>query len=151
VLGPLLFSIYINDLDNVATRNQLFIKFADDMKIGQVLDSPESTHQLQRTLDRLCEWANRWGMAFNMKKCHVMHVGRNNPRATYTMNGTQLQVTRSERDVGVIISDDLKQAEQCKKAAQTAGTVLGQIHRAFHYRDRHTYVGLYKQYMRPHL
>jgi Reverse transcriptase (RNA-dependent DNA polymerase)/Endonuclease-reverse transcriptase len=151
VLGPLLFSIYINDLDDVATRNQLLRKFADDTKIGQVLDSPASTQELQQTLDNLCGWADRWGMAFNVQKCHVMHVGRHNPRAAYTMNGTQLQVTHAERDVGVIISDDLKQAGQCKKAAQTASTVLGQIHRAFHYRDRHTYVSLYKQYVRPHL
>jgi hypothetical protein len=30
-------------------------------------------------------------------------------------------------------------------------TVLGQIHRAFHFRDRHVYVSLYKQYVQPHL
>jgi hypothetical protein len=41
--------------------------------------------------------------------------------------------------------------DQCKKAAQTAGAVLGQIHRAFHYRDRFTYLSLYKQYVRPQL
>jgi hypothetical protein len=29
--------------------------------------------------------------------------------------------------------------------------VLGQLHRLFHYRDRHTFVGLYKQYVLPHL
>jgi hypothetical protein len=107
--------------------------------------------ELQATLDRLGRWAATWGMAFNVAKCHVMHVGRHNSGAEYTMNGEKLAATTKERDVGVIISDNLKQADQCKKAAQTASTVLAQIHRAFHYRDRHTYVGLYKQYMRPHL
>jgi hypothetical protein len=82
-------------------------------------------------------------MCFNVQKCHVMHVGRRNTHAEYFMNGQKLSATSAERDVGVIISDDLKQADQCMKAAQTAGTVLGQIHRAFHYRDRHTYLGLY--------
>jgi hypothetical protein len=33
----------------------------------------------------------------------------------------------------------------------TANRVLGQIQRAFHYRDRHTYIKLYAQYVRPHL
>jgi hypothetical protein len=80
-----------------------------------------------------------------------MHVGHNNPRAEYTMNGIKLAATEMERDVGVVVCSDLKQAEQCRKAAQTAGAVLGQIHRAFHYRDRHTYLNLYKQYVRPHL
>jgi ribonucleases P/MRP protein subunit RPP40 len=33
----------------------------------------------------------------------------------------------------------------------TANRVLGQIQRAFHYHDRHTYIKLYAQYVRPHL
>jgi hypothetical protein len=56
-----------------------------------------------------------------------------------------------ERDVGVVVCSDLKQAEQCKKAARTGAAVLSQIHRAFHYRDRHAYMNLYKQSVRPHL
>lgn len=37
------------------------------------------------------------------------------------------------------------------KAARTANVVLGQISKAFHYRDRKTFVGLYKLYVQPHL
>jgi hypothetical protein len=151
VLGPILFNIFINDLDDAATIRQLLKKFADDTKVGQVIENHSDVQELQATLDRLCVWANTWGMKFNVEKCHVMHVGRHNSKAEYTMNGIKLASTTRERDVGVIISDNLKQADQCKKAAQTASTVLAQIHRAFHYRDRVTYVGLYKQYVRPHL
>jgi hypothetical protein len=86
-------------------------------------------------------------MAFNVQKCHVMHVGRNNPCNEYVMNGEKLAATNSERDIGVIINNNLKPADQCKKAAQTASMVLAQIHRAFNFRDRNTYVKLYK----PHL
>jgi hypothetical protein len=151
VLGPVLFSIFINDLDEAATLRQFVKKFADDTKLGQIINGVEDINELQQTLNRLCEWAARWGMAFNVLKCHVMHVGRDNPRADYTMHGQKLAKTEMERDVGVTVSRDLKQAEQCKKAAQTAGAVLGQIQRAFHYRDRITYMNLYKQYVRPHL
>jgi hypothetical protein len=151
VLGPVLFSIFINDLDETATAKQFLKKFADDTKLGQIIEQASDTAELQATLNRLCDWASTWGMAFNVQKCHVMHVGRNNPRAEYTMNGIKLAATEMERDVGVVVCSDLKQAEQCRKAAQTAGAVLGQIHRAFHYRDRHTYLNLYKQYVRPHL
>lgn len=45
----------------------------------------------------------------------------------------------------------MKPSAQCKKAARTGQTVLGQLTRAFHYRDRHIFVRLYKQYVRPHL
>ena len=40
---------------------------------------------------------------------------------------------------------------QCNIAAGRATTVLNQIRRNFHYRDKHTFVKLYKQYVRPHL
>jgi ribonucleases P/MRP protein subunit RPP40 len=51
----------------------------------------------------------------------------------------------------VIISDSLKPAAQCAKAAKTAQTVLGQISRAFSFRDKMVFMQLYKQYVRPHL
>jgi hypothetical protein len=90
-------------------------------------------------------------MSFNVRKCKVMHLGRNNPRATYEMCGTQLEVTREEKDIGVVITDNLKPAAQCARAARTAQTVLGQITRAFKYRDKSVFLQLYKQYVRPHL
>jgi ribonucleases P/MRP protein subunit RPP40 len=151
VLGPVLFNIFINDIDREATCNQILKKFADDTKIAQILSSPNAVHELQATLDRLSTWAASWGMAFNVAKCHVMHIGKHNPRHTYKMLGQDLAVTKSEKDVGVTISDTLKPSEQCKRAAQTANAVLGQILRSFHFRDRHTYVKLYVQYVRPHL
>jgi predicted YcjX-like family ATPase len=56
-----------------------------------------------------------------------------------------------EKDLGVIVQDTVKQAAQCAKAARTAQSVLGQITRAFRYRDRKVFSQLYKQYVRPHL
>ncbi len=49
------------------------------------------------------------------------------------------------------VSSNLRPGAQCAKAARKASAVLGQISRAFHFRDRHTFLNLYKQYVRPHL
>jgi len=51
----------------------------------------------------------------------------------------------------VKVTRNLKPAGQCQKAARTAQTVLGQLSRAFTYRDRHNFMKLYVQYARPHL
>jgi hypothetical protein len=67
------------------------------------------------------------------------------------MAGQQLEATREEKDLGVIVSENLKPAAQCAKAAKTAKTVLGQIARAFQYWDRTIFPQLYKQNVRPHL
>ncbi len=84
-----------------------------------------------------------------IKKCKVMHLGYNNPGQVYTMRGQALEETDEERDIGVEMSRSLKPSAQCAKAARTAQTVLSQMARAFHYRDRHIFLRLYKQYVRP--
>ena len=63
----------------------------------------------------------------------------------------QLAATEVEKDVGVKVTSNLKPGSQCTAAARTANTVLPQLCRSFHYRDRHVFIKLYKTYVRPHL
>jgi hypothetical protein len=151
VLGPLLFLIFINDLDMAVSDLETLLKFADDTKVARVIRSDSDREELQAALDRLMNWSEVWGMRFNVGKCKVMHIGRHNTRSDYTMAGVTLEKTREERDLGVTVMDTLKPAAECAKAARTANFVLGQITRAFRYRDKRTFVQLYKQYVRPHL
>ena len=151
VLGPLLFIIFINDLDMVAAAADLLRKFADDTKVGVYVRGPEERDRLQLTLNNLVAWADLWGMKFNVAKCKVMHFGLRNPRYSYKMNGVELEESKEEKDLGVTVTNRLSVSTQCAKAAKTANAVLGQISRAFHFRDRSIFTGLYKQYVRPHL
>jgi hypothetical protein len=151
VLGPILFLVFINDLDQAARLISILSKFADDTKLGHTVQSTEEKQALQQSLNQLCEWAEMWGMAFNVKKCKVLHLGYNNSKQVYTMHGQQLETTEEERDIGVMVSNTLKPSAQCRKAAQTAQAVLGQLARAFHFRDRHIFLRLYMQNVRPHL
>ena len=151
ILGPVLFLVFINDLDLQLAMVDICRKFADDTKLGQRAATTEQRQLLQQALDQLAKWADTWGMAFNLDKCKVMHIGKNNLRQPYYMSGRCLNTTEEERDVGVMINSSLRPGSQCAKAAKTAGAVLGQITRAFHYRDRQVFVQLYKQYVRPHL
>jgi hypothetical protein len=151
VLGPILFLVFINNLDVMASMVTVLKKFADDTKLGHVIKSLADSEALQGCLDQLTGWAQTWGMEFNVKKCKVMHLGNRNPGYKYTMAGTELGTTKEERDIGVMVSNNLKPSAQCHKAAKTAAAVLAQISRAFHFRDRHTFVNLYKQYVRPHI
>jgi hypothetical protein len=151
VLGPILFLIFINDVDSAVEFINILRKFADDTKLGQPASTPEERELLQRAPDNLCEWAKKWGMEFNVKKCKVMHFGFNNPAQSYRMEDQQLEVTEEERDIGVSVTRTLKPSAQCAKAAKMAQSVLSQVSRAFHFRDRHIFLRLYIQYIRPHL
>jgi ribonuclease P/MRP protein subunit RPP40 len=132
VLGPLLFVIFINNMDDtVEGLVDILRKFADDTKLGQTVEKDEDRARLQEALDKLCSWAAKRGMVFNVAKCKVMHMGSRNPGFSYTMNNQTLDSTAEERDIGVTISENLKPAAQCAKAANTAQGVLGKLTRAF--------------------
>ena len=133
VLGPLLFIIFINDLDEEITGGVMASKFADDTKVGRTVATEKERAELQEALLKLERWADRWGMEFNVSKCKVMHFGRNNPRHNYTMKGRLLEKTEEERDLGVVTTANAKPAAQCAKATRTAQAVLGQISRPFHF------------------
>ena len=59
VLGPILFLIYINDLDDDITSKVL--KFADDTKVFRKIKSDADRQQLQDDLNKLIEWSEKSG------------------------------------------------------------------------------------------
>ena len=64
-------------------RSVLNLLTSDDTKGLKQLNGPEDQEKLQRTLSWLEEWAEKWGMTFNIPKCKIMHVGPHNPGYIY--------------------------------------------------------------------
>ena len=106
---------------------------------------------LQVDIDRLFDWSVTWQMIFNVQKCKVMHFGRSNPCNDYTMNNISLEKVRVERDLGVLISDDLKVSSQCAQAYAKANKMLGLVKRAMINKEPEIMVRLYKTLVRPHV
>ena len=71
VLGPLLFLIYINDIDEGILSK--ISKFADDTKLCREMGSELDAKMLQEDLKRLCQWLEDWQMLFNVEKCCDAH------------------------------------------------------------------------------
>ena len=147
VLGPTLFLIYINDIDDaIDTTTSVIKKFADDTKVVRVVETEEDRDAFQAGIKGLEEWSKEWQMLFNVGKCHILHVGHNNPMFKYNMDGKEMVEEQQEKDVGVMIATNLKPSAQCLKAAKKANQVLGQLARAVTYRGR-TFVRLYTIYV----
>ena len=149
VLGPILFLIYINDLDDSITSNVL--KFADDTKLFRKVNTDDDKQHLQNDLDRLVKWSEKWQMLFNFGKCKCLHTGHRNLNVNYKMGDTVLGTTVKEKDLGVTISADMKVSEQCGIAASKGNQILGLIRRNITYKGKKLIIPLYKAIVRPHL
>merc|ERR1712035_290847 len=99
VLGPLLFLVYINDLD-IGVGSKIS-KFADDTKIASTVQDAQDNFKIQRDLDRLVAWADKWQMELNSQKCKVMHIGKDNRNFSYEMEGCWLEAVEEEKDLHV--------------------------------------------------
>ena len=147
VLGPVLFVLYVNDLPDMVTSPVQM--FADDMKIYRGIRSAVDHDQLQADLDTLAAWSRKWLLPFNVAKCSSLHMGTSNPKEIYNIQGVPLQQTRVERDLGVLIDDQLKFREQAADAASRANRILGLIRHTFCHLDCRTLSLLYKTLVRP--
>jgi Reverse transcriptase (RNA-dependent DNA polymerase) len=155
VLGPVLFVCYINDLpESIAS---FIYMYADDTKLFRRVDCDLEREELQRDLDTLGDWAQKWQLRFNVEKCKVMHLGIRNLGATYEMtradNGKRIALleTKEEKDLGVWVDNTGKPSNHVVHAANKANQLLGLIRRGFAYMDGALMKQLYTAIVRPHL
>ena len=88
---------------------------------------------------------------FNIDKCKSLHIGRKNKRYWYEMNGTKLKQVTEEKDLGILIDDELKFHKQSASATKKANATLGLLKKSFTLLDKKTLPLLYKSLIRPHL
>ena len=144
VLGPILFLVYINDLEEGVTGS--ILKFADDTKLFRKTKEIGDKQNLQDDIDKLVKWSEKWQMLFNFGKCKCLHTGMN-----YEMGGTILSKTEKEKGLGVTMNASMKVSEQCRIAASKGNQILGMIRRIITYKEKSLIVPLYKAIVRPHL
>ena len=151
--GPTQFGLYVHDMPEFVVNR--IIQFADDTKLWRIIQGETDKLALQADLDSLGDWSEEWMLRFNPKKCKVLHLGSRNPEFVYTMKDggsrIKLETTSLEKDLGVLITDNLKVGEQCERAAGKAMRVLGMIRRSFTKLDEETLKTLYCSFVRPHL
>ena len=154
ILGPLLFLIYINDIDDII-QSASIIKFADDIRLymtfSNELSFDRSPRLLQDDLSRVLRWSETWLLSLNTTKCSCIHFGPSNALTKYYLDRDLLLSTSEELDLGIKITSDLKPSTQCQRAAARANKILGCIKLAFKYLNSSSLLQLYKALVLPHL
>ena len=149
VLGPLLFLIYVNDMNNDILNN--ILEFADDTKLSAVANTVDNCKTLQNDLNNIVEWSNKWGMKLDIDKCASLHIGNNNNNFIYKIGDKNINQVLEQKDLGVIIDRDLKFHKQTNEAIKKANKLLGFISRTFDYKSKDIILPLYKSLVKPHL
>ena len=104
VLGPSLFTIFINDIPNDITSNVFFF-----------YNSAHLNHLIQEDLNHLLQWSNKWLLPFNIEKCKVLHYGKVNPKNDYMINDISVLSDSSIKDLGITFQDTLTFDEHISK------------------------------------
>ena len=149
VLGPLLFLIYINDLE-AEMKNCILRVFADDSKLVMKLKEITDHQKLQEDLDSGMNWAEMNNMQLNDKKFQLMHYGTHeNLKQPYTTGQVVINSESTVKDLGIYLSEDLSSETQISEAIKSGRKFLWWILRSFKSRTAETMLFLYQSYVLP--
>ena len=123
VLGPLLFSLYINDIStDIDSEIRLF---ADDCVCYREMKDTEDTLTFQKDIDQMGCGVRKWGTRFQPINCNMMQKTRKRIKkvhVSYTLEGTVLKNGESIKYLGVTITNDVTHvSNMCIKANRTLG------------------------------
>ena len=83
--------------------------FADDAKLMRIIKNTIDCRELQGDIDKIDEWSKTWKLESNVKKCHVMEIGKSKrrPKWSYKIRKEEIPKTKEEKDLRVVIQDTL--------------------------------------------
>ena len=156
VLGPLLFLIFVNDLETGITSNVKF--FADDVSLFSIVRDPQtSANILNRDLSVISSWANQWKMSFNPDPTKPAEEIIFSSKLVETahpplfFNDIQVKNVSHHKHLGLILDRKLSFNRHINEKVNKAKKWIGIIRHLRSYLPTKTLEQIYKMYARPHL
>ena len=150
VLGPLLFLIFVSDIDKDVNHSKLS-SFADDTRILKIIKKPDDCQELQQDLEKVCLWVIENNMSLNENKFEALRCGKHPAEEIkYRTEGNILIPFKdSVKDLGILVQNDGKFdqniGEICRKSRRQAGWIL----RTFKTREPLAMLTLYRALVLP--
>ena len=158
VLGPILFLIYINDMENCA-QHCVISHFADDSRIKKAIKFTSDVEKLQSDLTSVEHWSKSNNMALHEKKfellCHstkkklLDELPFKNEYCIYTTSsGIEIHPKNIVRDLGIYISSNLSWTPHINSITEGAKKMASWCLSVFQNREKHVMLCLFKTLVR---
>ena len=134
-VGPLFFTLYINDLSEHIPAPIKCLLLTDNAKLSRKISSIRDCIQSQLALIIVWRWSNSWQLSLSILKCIVLHLGRANPHFCYRLYDMPLPSQQYVKNLGVTASSDLTGHNHIESIASAATKKIYMISRYFHSKD----------------
>ena len=156
VLGPLLFLIYINDLEKGIKSKINF--FADDTYLFSTVTDPTLTaSELNYDLKLIKQWAYLWKMSFNPDpnkqaiEVRFSHEINSPTHPLLYFNNQEVCSAAHHKHLGLILDSKLTFAKHISQKISIARKGIGIIKYMSSYAPNKTLYQIYKIFVRPHM
>ena len=156
VLGPLLFLIYINHLEQGIRSSIKF--FADDTSLFSIVKDPKaSADNLNYDLELISRWAFQWKMSFNpdpsKPATEIIFSHKRKPliNPPIFFNNVKVKQLNTHKHLSLILDSKLTFASHINEKLSKARKGIGVIKYLSSYVPVKTLDQIYKMYVRPHL
>ena len=144
MVGPLLFILYIEDIQGCCKENCKIGLYADDSKLWS-----SNSHSFQESLDCFEKFVDKRQLRLATNKCQHLTIAKKNTNNVFFLEGQQISKINQVKDLGVVVSSDLKWSHYITQLRYKGYTRCYQILRSFRSRNIWTYVKAYVTYVRP--
>lgn len=157
VLGPMLFTLFINDIFLIDSEECKIHLFADDTIIYlSGSDIKEVVYKINRTLETIHEWFTMNGLMINAKKSKYMIIGSNkylnqsNHNTYVKYNGEHLEKVLTIKYLGIIIDSKLTFNDHINYICNKISKKLGFAYRVSKHLTLYTRKTIYNTIIKPH-
>ena len=155
ILGPLFFSILINDLVNCSTKFQ-FLMYADDTTIYFNLnDFPLINREIEinSELEKVNTWLKLNKLAINVdkSKCMFFQKRRSITPLKFLMNNRAIDVVHNFNYLGIMLDANMSWKSHIAMVSNKLSRINGILHRLKYLYPQNILITLYKSLFIPHI
>lgn len=146
VIGPLLFLLYIDDINTACTTGSKVCLFADDAKIYST-----DPADLQISLDHISLFFTKRQLELAPQKCKFLQIGKDTNSHVFTIENKVIPNIPSVKDLGIHITENLKWELHVNKIASAGFQRSYQVLKSFNSSNIWTLLKAYTTFIRPTL